>query len=112
MDDAIRGVDGMTIDDLRSALRRGGRCVRYQFVVSGILLSRRRSSGIYFIPVGASAVTPGLLWSLITVLFGWWGFPGPVFTIPALVKNFQGGDDVTGKVMAALRWGPDDVDGG
>ena len=103
MSDRVRGVDGMTVEELQSELWHGGRCVRYEFAVSVIVLSFRRFSSIYFIPPGASAVKPGLPWSLISLLFGWWGIPwGPIFTIMALVKNFRGGEDVTEEVMASL----------
>ena len=38
----------------------------------------------------------GIIYSLYTFLFGWWGFPwGPVFTIKAIIHNLVGGHKAT-----------------
>ena len=71
------------------------------------MLSFRRSSDIYFIPAGVSAIKKGLSWSLISLIAGWWGIPwGPVFTIQSLVTNFKGGKDVTAELGARLTQPP------
>jgi len=92
----IQGIEGMSPDRIQFEIQRGAKLVVYQYAVSVLVMSFRRSSDIYFVPAGESAVTKGLQWSLISLVAGWWGIPwGPIFTIQSLVTNFKGGKDVT-----------------
>ena len=44
------------------------------------------------------------IYSLFSVVFGWWGIPyGPIYTVMALITNFGGGKDVTRDVRALLK---------
>jgi hypothetical protein len=100
----IIGIEGMTGQELREELIRGGKFVIYEYCISLIVLTVKRPSNIYFIRSGESAVAPGLVFSVLSLFLGWWGFPfGPIFTIWALVTNFAGGRDVTHGVLAQLR---------
>ena len=46
----------------------------------------------------------GLRYSLISLLFGWWGIPwGPIWTLGTVFKNLGGGVDVTANVLSALN---------
>ena len=97
----IQGIEGMSPDRLQFELQRGAKLVFYQYAISILVMSFRRSSDIYFIPAGESAVKKGLPWSLISLVAGWWGIPwGPIFTIQSLVTNFKGGKDVTAELSA------------
>ena len=99
----IQGIEGMSPDRLQFEIQRGARLVLYQYAISVLVMSFRRSSDVYFIPAGESAVTKGLPWSLISFVAGWWGIPwGPIFTIQSLVTNFKGGKDVTAELSARL----------
>jgi len=99
----IKGIDGMSIDQVNAELRRGGKFVVYQYAISIIIMTFRRSSSVYFIPSGESSITKGLKHSLVTFFFGWWGIPwGPIYSIGSLWKNFSGGKDVTPEVIQAL----------
>ena len=92
----VLGIEGMTPDQLRFEIQRGARLVCYQYCISIVVMTFRRSSDIYFIPAGESAVSKGMQWSLLTFLLGWWGIPwGPIFSIQSLITNFKGGKDVT-----------------
>jgi len=103
----IQGIDGMSPDRLQFELHRGAKLVFYQYAISVLVMSFRRSSDIYFIPAGESAVKKGLQWSLISLVAGWWGIPwGPIFTIQSLVTNFKGGKDVTAELSARLTQSP------
>jgi hypothetical protein len=87
----IQGIEGMSPDRIQSEIQRGAKLVFYQYAISILVISFRRSSDIYFIPAGESAVKKGLLWSLISLLAGLWGIPwGPIFTIQSLSHEFQG----------------------
>lgn len=99
----IVGIEGMTGDELQAELRQGGKFVVFQYCISIIILTFKRPSNIYFVKAGESDVGKGLVFSIISLLFGWWGIPwGPIYTVQALVTNFRGGKDVTQDVLASL----------
>ena len=99
----ILGIDGMSTDQLRFEIQRGAKLVCYQYCISLLVITFRRSSDVYFIPAGESAVSKGLPWTLLSVVAGWWGIPwGPIFTIQSLVTNFKGGKDITADFSAHL----------
>jgi hypothetical protein len=68
-----------------------------------------KNSRIYEIPQGKSLVMPGLKYTLVTMLLGWWGFSGirvkgtTGFGLPSCIQraleaihiNFSGGEDVS-----------------
>ena len=98
----ILGIEGMSPDQLRFEIQRGAKLVCYGYCISLLVVSFRRSSDIYYIPPGESAVTKGLPWTLLTLVMGWWGIPwGPIFTVKSLVLNFKGGRDVTAEIAAS-----------
>jgi len=102
----VVGIEGMAPELVQSEVARGGRFVVYQYNYSVILLSFRRSSDIYFLRAGESAVAKGMRWTLISLLFGWWGIPwGLIWTPVSLFQNLRGGRDVTDEVMKALGLG-------
>lgn len=99
----INGIDGMSTDQLRFEIQRGAKLVCYSYCVSLVVITFRRSSDVYYIPAGESAVSKGLPWTLLSVVAGWWGIPwGPIFTIQSLVTNFKGGKDITADFSAHL----------
>lgn len=100
----INGIENMTVSQLHDEIQRGGKFVVYLYCVSLLIITFKRGSGIYFVPAGQSAVWKGLPFTLLSVLTGWWGIPwGPLFTLEALVRNLQGGKDVTQEVVLALN---------
>jgi len=99
----IVGIEGMSPDRLQFELQRGAKLVFFQYAISILVLSFRRSSDIYFIPAGESALKKSIPWTLLSLVAGWWGIPwGPIFTIQALVTNFKGGKDVTAELAPRL----------
>ena len=75
--------------------------VVYQYVVSLGLVSFKRSSGVKMIPAGGSRFLPGLPYTLVSLMAGWWGIPwGPLWTIETILRNLGGGIDVSDAVMA------------
>ena len=99
----ILGIEGMSPDQLKFEIQRGAKLVRYQYCISIVVMTFRRSSNIYYIPAGESVVAKGLPWTLLTLVAGWWGIPwGPIFTVQSLVTNFQGGKDLTAELTAHL----------
>jgi hypothetical protein len=94
----------MTHQQLDEELRRGGRFVVFQYCISVLVMSFKRSSNIHFIPAGGSAAGKGAPFVALSLVAGWWGIPwGPIWTIGTVFKNLSGGVDVTGDVVNALR---------
>ncbi len=99
----IIGIEGMTHDQLERAVALGGKFIAYQYIVSVLVLSFKRSSPIYFIPAGDSRVVKGLPWTGLALVAGWWGLPwGLIWTPIALVNNLRGGVDMTANVTFKL----------
>lgn len=99
----IVGLEGLSNAQLDAELKQGARFITYQYCISIIILTFRRSSNVYFVKPQESATLNGLGFSLLSFVFGWWGIPwGPIYTVQALWVNFRGGRDVTGNVLRAL----------
>lgn len=99
----IKNIDGYSAEDLLSRAEEGARFVYFTFTVSVIVVTFKRTSGVYFIEKGKSVISKGLPFSILSVLFGWWGIPfGPKHTFESIKTNFNGGKDVTEEVMATV----------
>lgn len=99
----IKNLNGITTAELQDEIAAGGKFVMYQYCVSILILTFKRPSSIYFIRSNENALTSGLKYSFISLLFGWWGIPwGPIYTIGSFITNFKGGKDVTDGVVDAL----------
>ena len=99
---AIRGIEGMTAEQVNFEVQRGGKFVVYHYCISIVVMTFRRGSDVYFVRAGESRVKKGMPWTLLTLVAGWWGIPfGPIFTITSLVTNLKGGKDVTGTIMVS-----------
>ena len=104
---AIRGIEGMTAEQVKFEVQRGGRFVVYHYCISIVVLTFRRGTDVYFVRAGESRVKKGMPWTLLTLVAGWWGIPfGPIFSIMSLVTNFKGGKDVTAELSARLTQAP------
>jgi len=104
---AIQGIGNMSPDQLKFELQRGAKLVRYQYCISLLVITFRRSSEVYYIPAGESAFGKGLPFTLLTLVMGWWGIPwGPIFSVQSLITNFKGGKDLTPEISAAMNRAP------
>src|SRR5215203_610509 len=103
----INGIEGLSVSEINDELSRGGKFVMYQYCISIVVMTFRRSTDIYFIKAGDSTLKTGIGWTLLTLLLGWWGIPwGPIYTIGSLITNFGGGKNVTQEVLAAVSVQP------
>ncbi len=99
----IKGMEGMSPSDIQRELESGAKFVMYQYTISIIVMTFRRSSAIHFIRAGKSTVVPGLGWTLLTLIVGWWGIPwGPIYSIGSVFTNLTGGKNVTQEVIHSL----------
>jgi hypothetical protein len=72
----------------------------YQYCISLLVLTFKRSSNVYLIRHEENAVVKGLPFTLLSLLLGWWGIPwGPIYTIKSIWLNFSGGRDVTSEIV-------------
>lgn len=76
-------------------LEKGGRLVKYHYTISVIVMTFSLKSKIHLLRAGEKGIKPGLIFSSITLLLGWWGIPwGPVKSVHSIKTNFSGGQDV------------------
>ena len=100
----IHGIENMSNDAINAELKKGARFVMFQYCISVLVMSFKRSSGIYFVRAGESAAGKGAVWCLLSLVVGWWGIPwGPIWTISTVAKNLSGGIDVTDELLAAQQ---------
>jgi hypothetical protein len=89
---------------LQQELQQGGKFVMYQYCISLLIITFKRSSNIYFLRHEENAVVKGLPFTLLSFVLGWWGIPwGPIYTIQSIWVNFKGGKDVTNEVLVSMR---------
>jgi hypothetical protein len=103
----VKGIEGLTPDQLRAEVARGGRFVYFPFCISVVVMTFRRSSDIYFVRAGESTLGRAVPFALTSLLLGWWGIPwGLIWTPASLFTTLSGGKDVTREVAARLGAGP------
>ena len=99
----IRNIEGLSAANLQQEAEKGARFVYYTYTISLLVITLRRNSGVYMIRGGESKRSKSLLFTLLSILFGWWGIPyGPKYTIESIRTNLKGGKDVTDEVMATV----------
>ncbi len=100
----IKNIEGLSLYDIQREVQRGGKFVSFPYCVSIVVMTFRRSSGIYFIRSGESTIKCSILFTLISFFLGWWGFPwGPIYTVGSLFTNLSGGKDITEDVLQAIK---------
>lgn len=87
--------------EIEQQVLAGGRYVIFQYCISILVMSFRRSSGIVYVPPGKDGAGAAIGNSVISLFAGWWGIPwGPIWTISSVIKNVRGGTDVTQAILA------------
>jgi len=100
----IQNIEGLSIDQINRELQMGAKFVIYQYTISIIVMTFRRSSDIYFIRSGESATGKGIGFTFMSLILGWWGIPwGPIYTIGSLITNLSGGKNVTEEVLQTVN---------
>lgn len=108
----IQGIEGLTMPEIYQEVSHGGRFVVFQYTISVIFITFRRSSNIIFVKSDEKQAVKGLPYTLLSLFLGWWGFPwGPIYTIQTLVKNMRGGKDLTSEVLVAMQPGENGNEG-
>jgi hypothetical protein len=99
----------VSAEEVALEIQHGAKFVVYEYCFSIVILTFRRSSNIYYIRPRESSLGKGWIYTLISLLFGWWGIPwGPIYTVATIVNNLRGGLDITQDIVAAA--GPQGVE--
>jgi hypothetical protein len=99
----IKNIEGLSANDLQEEVKNGGRFLYYAYTVSLIIVTFKRTSGVYLVRGKEKTVSRSLPFTLITLFLGWWGIPfGPRYTLESIRTNLRGGKDVTDDVMATV----------
>src|SRR5262245_27594686 len=73
----------------------GERVVVFDYCISLIVITLRRTSRPFVLRPGQWAFPRGLPYTLLSLLLGWWGLPwGVVCTIVAVATNCAGGREL------------------
>jgi len=101
---AINGLENMSGLEIHTEIQKGGKFVIFPYVISLLVITFRRNSGIYFIKADESAVVKSMPYILLSLVVGWWGIPfGIIFTPISIITNLRGGKDVTTEVLASIH---------
>jgi hypothetical protein len=99
----INGFENISPQFLSEEVKRGAKFVVFEYCFSVLIVTIRRSSSVYFIGAGESAIPKSLYYTFLSLVLGWWGIPwGPIYTIDSIVTNFRGGREVTLEVMSGF----------
>jgi hypothetical protein len=71
--EGIKNMEGLSLAEINRELSCGAKFVVFQYCISILVMTFRRSSDIYFIKSDDSATNHGLGYSLLTLCLGWWG---------------------------------------
>lgn len=73
--------------------------VVYRYTISGLVFTYDGSSRPVEVAINKNDWGQAVLYSLLSLLLGWWGLPwGPIRTIRSVFVNLTGGQDVTAAV--------------
>lgn len=99
----IKGIEGLSYQEIQNEVERGGRFVVYKYCISIVVMTFMRPSAIHFVRATESRIGKSLPYTLTSCFAGWWGFPwGPIYSIASLAVNAKGGEDVTADVLRSL----------
>ena len=102
----IKNIENLTVREINHEIDRGGRFVVFQYALSALIITSKRNTDIYFIKAGEPIIKYSIGFILLSLLFGWWGFPwGPIYTIGTVFNNLLGGKDVTAIVQEQINEG-------
>lgn len=71
----IIGAEGLSDEEIALKLTEGGRLVSYQYCISVVVLTFRRSSDLHLLKPGESGFSRALPYACISLFCGWWGIP-------------------------------------
>ena len=76
---AIKGIENLSNAQIDEELRKGAKFVVFQYCISVLVMSFKRSSDVHFVRAGESTLGKAAPWCLASLLVGWWGIPWGIF---------------------------------
>ncbi len=99
----IKNINQFTAADLQKEGKKGGRFVHYTYTISLLVVTFKRTSGVYLIRGNENPAAKGIRYTLLSLFLGWWSIPfGPQYCFQSIRTNLRGGKDVTDEVMATV----------
>jgi len=99
----INGLENISPQQLSQEISRGGKFVIFEYCISLLIITFKQPTSVYYIRPGEGTFGKSALFTVTTLLLGWWGIPwGPIYSIAALITNLKGGKDVTIEIINAL----------
>jgi len=96
----IHNIDGLSQEEISKELDKGAKFVVFQYCISLLIVSFKRGGDVHFIRNGESSIKYSWGPTLVSLIFGWWGFPwGPIYTIQTTFINLSGGKDITTDIL-------------
>jgi len=91
----------ITLENLKEQINNGSKFIAFGYCVSILFaVTQRRFSPAFLIKENEDISKYKRKYNLITIFFGWWGFPwGPIHSIRTLHVNKSGGVDITEDIM-------------
>lgn len=100
----IQNIEGLTAADINRELNNGAKFVVFEYCISILIMTFKRSSDVYFIKSDELALKYSFPYILLSLFLGWWGIPwGPIYTIGSIITNFGGGKEVTQEVLNSIN---------
>ncbi len=97
---SIKGIEGLTPEMIAKEVANGGRFRMFDYTISIIVMSFRRSSDVYFIKHDETHWKRSAPYTALSFFLGWWGIPwGLIYTPMSLYTNLSGGRDVTQEII-------------
>jgi|APSaa5957512622_1039677.scaffolds.fasta_scaffold254353_1 hypothetical protein len=101
--EGVKGLEGLTVKQVETLVEKGAKFVQYYYCVSYLIGSSKTPSKIYFIRPHEDAVSKSWGFTIISFLFGWWGFPhGFIWTPQCIAINMKGGKNVTRETLREI----------
>lgn len=101
---SIKGLEGLIQSEIKYELQNGAKFVVYEYCISIFIMTFKKSSNVYFIKKDTSLFVKGVPYTIISLIFGWWGIPwGPIHTISSVFTNLKGGKDITAEMLNAFK---------
>lgn len=98
---AAAGVPAHIIKEIND----GGRFVRFHCAYSLIYITVWGYSDVHYLAPGKGTLLKSLPYTLMTMLFGWWGIPwGPIYTLKTIYVNMSGGLDETDTILHSVAY--------
>lgn len=100
---AIIGALGLSVREIKDKVNAGWRFLQFEETRSFLIFTQRKYSDIYFIAPYESHMIYAKKHILVTALLGWWGIPwGLIGTPMSIIRNYNGGKNVTQKILSEL----------